>query len=248
VTVTCPQGHPSASTDYCDTCGAPITSGSPSSAPGDRAASSDASTPPAGDAPGASETTACPHCGTANPPGALFCEACGYDFTTGALPRSRQGPGGPVPAAGAAGPPPIAPAVELEWVAEVWVEPEWYAEQDAEDPCPSPGLPVVVPLTVRSLLVGRVSRSRSIHPEVDCGADIGVSRRHAQLSTDGTRWWIEDLQSSNGTYVGRAGEPLPSVPLVPGQRRELGEDDRVYIGAWTRIVVRRATDEERAGS
>ena len=146
----------------------------------------------------------------------------------------------------AAAPPPLAPPVPLDWVAELWVDPAWYAEQDADEPCPSPGLPVIVPLTVRSVLIGRTSVSRSIHPEVECGADTGVGRRQAQLSTDGSRWWIEDLQSSNGTYVGPASGPLPTVPLVPGQRRELAEDDRIYVGAWTRIVVRRATDEERA--
>ncbi len=232
--------------------------------------------PPPAPAPAApaAATTACPHCQATNPADALFCEACGYDFTTGAPPRgasaldldSPAGPpaGGavpvgagspdadssapapaPDPAGGDAAPAPLAPAVPLEWVAELWVDPAWYAEQEADEPCPSPGLPVIVPLTVRSVLVGRVSRSRNIHPEVDCGADIGVSRRQAQLSTDGTRWWIEDLQSSNGTYVGPASGPLPAVPLVPGQRRELAEGDRVYVGAWTRIVVRRATEEER---
>ena len=41
----------------------------------------------------------------------------------------------------------------------------------------SPGLPAIVPLTVRSVLVGRLSKSRNVHPEIDCGADIGVSRR-----------------------------------------------------------------------
>ena len=170
----------------------------------------------------------------------------------GSGPGRRRVPGrasasapAPDPAGGDVAPAPLAPAVPLEWVAELWVDPAWYAEQEADEPCPSPGLPVIVPLTVRSVLVGRVSRSRNIHPEVDCGADIGVSRRQAQLSTDGTRWWIEDLQSSNGTYVGPASGPLPAVPLVPGQRRELAEGDRVYVGAWTRIVVRRATEEER---
>jgi len=74
-----------------------------------------------------------------------------------------------------------------------------------------------------------------------------VSRRHAQLSTDGTRWWVEDLGSSNGTFVGPASGPLPTDPLPTGQRRELAEDDRVYVGAWTRLVVRRATEEEQAG-
>ena len=75
-----------------------------------------------------------------------------------------------------------------------------------------------------------------------------MSRRQAQLTTDGQRWWVEDLQSSNGTYVGPASGPLPSEPVPPGQRRELDEDDRIYLGAWTRLVVRRATPEEQNGT
>lgn len=230
---TCPNGHPSTASDYCDTCGAPMPAG------GDPA-------PPVA-TPASSSAKACASCGTDNPPDALFCESCGYDFTTGAMPRPLAPPSSldlSVPAAAA---PPLAPGVPMEWVAEVWVDPDWYAEQDSDEPCPSPGLPVVVPLTVRSVLVGRTSKSRGIHPDIDCGADVGVSRRQAQLSTDGTRWWVEDLQSSNGTYVGSAAGPLPTDALVPGQRRELAEDDRVYVGACTRIVVRRATDTERAG-
>ncbi len=251
MSATCPQGHPSVATDYCDTCGAPIGAAA-------------ATTPEPGAAPPAPDPApdpapsgaACPNCQAQSSAGALFCEACGYDFTTGALPRSvapappAAGAGAPDQVPGATTPDPrpapLAPAVPLEWVAEVWVDPDWYAEQQADEPCPSPGLPAIVPLSVRSLLVGRVSHSRNIRPEVDCDGDIGVSRRQAQLSTDGTRWWIEDLQSSNGTYVGTSGGPLPTAALVPGQRKELAEGDRVYVGAWTRIVVRRATDDERA--
>ena len=254
MSATCPQGHTSTSTDYCDTCGAPITEGGSAPAAG---------SPPAAPAPApgpAVAGVACPNCATGNVVGALFCEACGYDFTTGAMPRGSAAPS-PAPAAGStsstapdvpvpdpgADPTPIAPAIPLEWVAEVWVDPDWYAVQDeADQPCPSPGLPTTVPLAVRSLLVGRVSRSRNIHPEIDCGTDAAVSRRQAQLTTDGTRWFVEDLQSSNGTYVAPANDPLPTVALVPGQRRELAEDDRIYVGAWTRIVVRRATEGERA--
>jgi hypothetical protein len=144
-------------------------------------------------------------------------------------------------------PTPVAPAVKLEWVAEVWVDPDWYAEQDSDEPCPSPGLPVVVPLEAQSLLIGRRSKSRNIHPEIECSSDVGVSRRQAQLTTDGQRWWVEDLQSSNGTYVGAASGAVPTEPLPPGQRRELAPDDRIYVGAWTGIVVRRATPEEQSG-
>ncbi len=97
------------------------------------------------------------------------------------------------------------------------------------------------------MLVGRPSASRGIAPQVDCGADVGVSRRHCQLTTDGQRWWVEDLQSSNGTFVGAAGEALPTQPITPGQRRELDDGARLYVGAWTRLVVRRATPDEAGG-
>ena len=239
---TCPNGHPSASSDYCDTCGAPIDE---SPAPDvNRASSSSPATT-------TSETSApCPNCALVNTADALFCEGCGYDFTTGTMPR-QSAPTNPLDLGAApaqpAVPDSVAPAIEVEWVAEVWIDPDWYAEQHAEEPCPSPGLPVVVPLRTQSLLIGRTSRSRNIHPEIECAADIGVSRRHAQLTTDGQRWWVEDLQSSNGTYVGAASTALPTDPLPPGQRRELAQDDRIYVGAWTCIVVRRATPEEQAG-
>ena len=249
MTATCPNGHPSTATDYCDTCGAPIDAAGSGAASASAAVPSGAS--PAAPPPGSAGAQTCPNCQTQNVADALFCEACGYDFTTGAMPRAVA----PVPDSAASAAPvpdpatpaaPVAPDVPLEWVVELWVDPDWYAEQDSDEPCPSPGLPAIVPLTVRSVLVGRTSKSRNIHPEVDCDGDIGVSRRQAQLTTDGTRWWIEDLQSSNGTYVGPDSGPLPATPITPAQRRELSEGDRVYVGAWTRLVVRRATAEERA--
>ena len=93
-------------------------------------------------------------------------------------------------------------AESFDWLAEVWIDPDWYHTQEVEDPCPSPGLPIIIPLRSRSVLMGRVSQSRNTHPEIDLSSDPGVSRRHAQLTTDGTRWFVEDLGSSNGTFVG----------------------------------------------
>ncbi len=244
---------------------------------------------PAGEAAageaGAAESLECPNCQAPNPPGALFCEACGYDFTTGAMPRvavatapSAQSTDGgaptsssvqDVPAPAASSSPTPASSVQdlpapaasssptpsssvqdvpseqgFEWLAEVWVDPDWYQTQEAEDPCPSPGLPIIIPLRSRSVLLGRVSQSRNTHPEIDLSSDPGVSRRHAQLTTDGARWFVEDLGSSNGTFVGRAAGPLPDDPIAVGPRTELGDDDRLYVGAWTRVVVRRATPDE----
>ena len=265
-TVTCPNGHASTSDDYCDTCGLPIPALA-TAPPAATAAAPDASgTETGAGAPdgasaagGAPSAVTCPSCGSDHDDAELFCEACGYDFTTGTMPRPPDAPTGAVPGEGAPGEgasgevasgegaqAPLAPTIAVEWVAEVWVDPDWYEAQESEDPCPSPGLPVVVELAAKSVLIGRPSTSRNIHPEVDCTGDPGVSRRQAQLTLDGHRWWVEDLQSSNGTYVGPASGPLPTVPVPPGQRRELSEDDRIYVGAWTRLVVRRATPEEKA--
>lgn len=132
----------------------------------------------------------------------------------------------------------------VEWVAELWIDPDWYAAQGSTDPLPSPGLPDIVPLVKDSNLIGRVSTSRNIYPEVDCELDTGCSRRHARLTTDGSRWWIEDLESANGTFLGSAAGPLPAMPISRG-RVELAPDQRIYVGAWTRIVVRRATEDEQ---
>ncbi|MDO5501934.1 MAG: FHA domain-containing protein [Actinomycetia bacterium] len=319
---TCPEGHLSTSEDYCDTCGLAIADDASSSV---GAADSGAA--------GGSATQECPNCSAQNPGDALFCEACGYDYTTGTMPRPVEPmpfpmPGQPAPepavdgggaaddegdegsgepaadgdaageslltlpedepasssaadaagdaddaaedGAGPADPDPLAapdpgagavpdpgasptdgpvdhspaPLLDEPWVAEVWIDPDWYADQGSADPMPSPGLPAVAVLRHSSSLIGRSSRSRGIDPELDISGDPGVSRRHAQVSTDGSRWFIEDLGSANGTYVAAATAGLPNVPIPAGQRRELAAGEQIYLGAWTRIVIRRAADGE----
>ncbi len=229
----CPAGHDSTASDYCDVCGLAILDGAQASAP--------TSGPAAGSA------TACPNCAAANPPNALFCEACGYDFTTGSLPRQVD-PSAQVDLATKSVPESPttnpSPAPTDAWVAEIWIDPDWYADQASTDPMPSPGLPIVTALQHTSVLIGRASRSRGIDPDIDLSSDNGISRRHAQLTTDGTRWFVEDLGSSNGTYVGSASGRLPTDAVPQGQRKQVTDDDRIYLGAWTRIVVRRASPGE----
>lgn len=296
MTVTCPNGHRSQADDYCDVCGSPIEASAESGAAASSSvgvgttgsyAAEPTAAPPPGAAPAESadgsaaaaepESLECPNCQAENPPGALFCEACGYDFTTGAMPRvageaaaapqSAEGEIGDVGEAGdaqqlhaaedpssvqnAPGTPassvqngPAEEAESFDWLAEVWIDPDWYRTQEVDDPCPSPGLPIIIPLRSRSVLMGRVSQSRNTHPEIDLSSDPGVSRRHAQLTTDGTRWFVEDLGSSNGTFVGAAAGPLPDDPIAVGPKTELDDDDRLYVGAWSRVVVRRATPDE----
>jgi hypothetical protein len=51
--------------------------------------------------------------------------------------------------------------------------------------------------------------------------DARVSRRHARIVADGERYAIEDLGSSNGTYVD--GERTPRAPIAAGTTLVLGD-------------------------
>lgn len=258
---TCPDGHLSQATDFCDQCGLPIPAGqSPE-------ADDTGMTGPADTAPAA----VCPNCGAPRPAGALFCESCGYDYTTGALPEqdlhTALGLGDP-PAGESAQPGPqpgtdpgddsgsTGPADQVDQVsqtvtppgppgstrrspsvAEIWVDPQWYAAQESTDPLPAQTPPRIVVLR-DSALIGRASVSRQITPDIDCEPDAGVSRRQAYLTSADGHWYINDLDSANGTFVAPATAPLPTDPITA--RTEVTPATRVYVGAWTRIVVRPA--------
>jgi hypothetical protein len=229
-TMTCPNGHTSGDAEWCDTCGAPMGGSA-------GAAVAEPSAPGTGEPPrrAAAPPVACPHCGDQNPGDALFCESCGYDFTTGQVPLSAPR-AQPDPA------PPPDPAVS--WVAVVEVDPRWYGLKGAlaDQPCP-PVSSFTVPLNTHTALVGRTSASRGVRPEVALDSDTGVSRRHAQFVRDGALLTVVDLSSTNGTYVVPAGqEPDEAVhPLVPGVPSDLHDGDRIYLGAWTCLTVRVAS-------
>lgn len=58
-------------------------------------------------------------------------------------------------------------------------------------------------------------------------ADITVSRRHCKFIVDGTGLWVEDMGSTNGTYVN--GRRRDKISLEPG--------DEVIIGKFHLIVA-----------
>ena len=65
--------------------------------------------------------------------------------------------------------------------------------------------------------------------------DPGVSRLHATLErgSDGVVV-VRDLGSTNGTMVNDDPTPIAPQPAIP-----LADGDRVRVGAWTTITVRK---------
>ncbi len=239
MSVTCPDGHTSNATDFCDVCGAPIGAAAPpggATGPDPGPSSAPAEADPAGTAApaaapdGGGSTTFCPNCGASVSVDALFCEGCGRDMVTGQLPAPTPPPGAD------AGEPPVPVKASTGWVAEVWVDEDWFAAR-GEGRCPTVGAPGTHPVEDGSL-IGRRSKSRGIFPDVDCSADGSVSGRQATLGFDGTRWTVTDLGSTNGTFVADATGPIPTEPIEPNQPVELDSGDRILIGAHTRIVIR----------
>jgi len=233
-TYTCPEGHQSADPEWCDTCGSPI--GSPPPFP------STMPTATVGAAPSPSPTTtgaatgstlACSHCGAANEPDALFCESCGFDFTTGQAPPVRT-PVAPLPATAVQSGP-------TDFSVTVSVDATWYQLQgvDSNEPCP-PASSITLPVHGTTVLIGRTSTERAVIPEVALNDDPGVSRRHAQLvqAPDGA-WSAVDLGSMNGSYVIADGAPLtePLLPIEVGEPVPLPAGGRVYVGAWSCIAL-----------
>ena len=85
--LTCPAGHASAATDFCDVCGMRIAGPAPAPA-----------APPEQESPVPAEP--CPQCGTAK--SGRFCESCGFDFEAGRATAAGAGPGDGAAAGGAA--------------------------------------------------------------------------------------------------------------------------------------------------
>ncbi|MFE1210166.1 FHA domain-containing protein [Streptomyces albidoflavus] len=86
--------------------------------------------------------------------------------------------------------------------------------------------------------IGRRRHSTGDTPDVDLSVppeDPGVSHQHAMLvqQPDGG-WAVVDQNSTNGTTVNGGEDPIQPYVPVP-----LSDGDRVHVGAWTTITLRR---------
>lgn len=75
--------------------------------------------------------------------------------------------------------------------------------------------------------IGRWDADGGIFPDVDLDSDdpeAKVSRRHARITVTEGQYFLEDLGSTNGTFVNR-GKRLPA-----GERYQLKDGDEIIVG------------------
>jgi hypothetical protein len=129
-------------------------------------------------------------------------------------------------------------------VAEVTADRDYFqqtAEGDDSLVFPEGTAPRLIPLILRQVRIGRRSTARGLEPEIDLSArpaDPGISHLHAVLLAQAGGWQLIDPGSTNGTTLNDDPTPLATNVAVP-----VGDGDRIHLGAWTTITLRRHSPE-----
>ena len=83
------------------------------------------------------------------------------------------------------------------------------------------GLELVDGWTVQRFAVGEILIGRD--PACDCQLDdMTVSANHAKLEYHHRQWWVEDLGSTNGTYLNQENVTTATV-LATGDELQIGQ-------------------------
>ncbi|MGY0024098.1 FHA domain-containing protein [Streptomyces sp. cg35] len=141
--------------------------------------------------------------------------------------------------------PPQQPQGPVSWSATIGPDREYFMAMMQRSGPEASGLnlPAYSPEQQRQLVGNQITIGRRRHstgdtPDIDLSVppeDPGVSHSHAILvqQPDGT-WAVVDQNSTNGTTVNGGEEPIQPFVPVP-----LQDGDRVHVGAWTTITIRR---------
>jgi hypothetical protein len=200
---------------FCKNCG--VALGAATAAPVPPAAAA------AAPAPAVVGALTCSNCGAQLEPGGNFCDSCGAPVSAAVPPVSVPTPAPapspaptPVPSAAAT---PVGPVPQTAYPPVAAVQGRLVVQgTNATLPFP-PGK--------TEAIVGREDPVSGVFPEIDLtdhgGDEGGVSRQHARIFVQGYQVFIEDLNSTNYTYVNQQ-------RLVPGQPQPLNSGDQVRFG------------------
>ncbi|KAB8169668.1 FHA domain-containing protein [Streptomyces sp. 3MP-14] len=131
------------------------------------------------------------------------------------------------------------------WLVSIGPDPEYFTAmmhrsgpEAAQLTLPAYAPEQQLPLTGPQVTIGRRRNSTGEAPDIDLSRqpeDPGVSHQHAVLveQPDGG-WAVVDQDSTNGTTVNGAEDPIQPFVPVP-----LRDGDRVHVGAWTTLRIYR---------
>lgn len=96
----------------------------------------------------------------------------------------------------------------------------------------STGVEIPLPSGHDEITIGRVDLVRNVFPDLDMsgygGESSGVSRMHARLVLQGNQLYVEDLNSTNYTFVNK-------LRLQPGQPYLVSDGDEIRLGLLAMI-------------
>ena len=180
----------------------------------------------------------CPICQTANQDTSRFCDECGNKLVS-AMPQPvvPEPPAYVPPSSSASVPRPVsATSIDIPSAVFAFEDSDHIPEQVESKPGNAHAVLVIErgdsPGTEFRLVndestIGRWDADNGVFPDVDLDAfdsDAKVSRRHARIRRANSAYYIEDLGSTNGTYVNRGRR------LLPGNTEILKDGDEVIVG------------------
>lgn len=191
--------------------------------------------------------TTCASCGTVNLAGSQYCDECGEFLSSAPISEPNgNGANAPVPVSflsaadslSSSKQTSVVPISELQAPEPVSAKP---------NPSPAKADPIArmegahaklviergrssgkqFPLSGEEAQIGRWDADGGVFPDVDLDADdpeAKVSRRHARIVRRGGQYLLEDLGSTNGTFINRGRR------LLPGDRQPLRDGDEIIVG------------------